>query len=91
MRLSEAKPIKLWDLEFFKLEFDKELNPAIRCNLFMANPAPKRISAAIGARESVSIRKIEGKTWWLCASAGLKTAEAVPESFNFPAKNSRKT
>jgi hypothetical protein len=32
------------------LEFIKEPDPAIRSNLFMANPAIKRISASIGAR-----------------------------------------
>ena len=29
---------------------NKELNPAMRFNLFMSNPAIKRISASIGAR-----------------------------------------
>ncbi|GAA3781452.1 hypothetical protein [Flavobacterium ginsengiterrae] len=29
---------------------NKELNPAMRSNLFMSNPAIKRISASIGAR-----------------------------------------
>jgi len=32
---------------------NKELIPAIRSNLFMANPAMKRISAAIGAGKAV--------------------------------------
>ncbi|AOC95168.1 hypothetical protein BB050_02045 [Flavobacterium anhuiense] len=54
--LSGLKSIQFCNLEFHHCSFavDKELFPAIRCNLFMANPAIKRISAPIGAMDAVS-------------------------------------
>ena len=62
--LRKLKSIQFCNLEFHHCSFaiDKELNPAIRCNLFMANPAIKSISAPIGAMDAVSgeaFRKIE--------------------------------
>ncbi|WP_119793119.1 hypothetical protein [Flavobacterium anhuiense] len=64
IRLSGVKIIQFWNLEFHHCSFaiDKELNPAIRCNLFGPNPGPKRISAPIGAMDAVSgeaFRKME--------------------------------
>ncbi|MNK99598.1 hypothetical protein D3C87_1200040 [compost metagenome] len=57
----------------------------MRCNLFMANPAIKRISASIGARASVFGGKFEGEracfgrregeTCPLGAFSGLKTED----------------
>jgi|GEM_PF-4310589 len=54
--LSGVKRIQFCNLEFHHCSFavDKELNPAIRCNLLLFKEKSRRISAPIGAMDAVS-------------------------------------
>jgi len=79
-KLSAAKQYSFWNLEFKKWNFNKykELFPAIRFNLFGANPAPKRISAPIGARAPVFRIGYREK---LCAFAPLREQKGQKGGF----------